>query len=45
MMGTDVLKEQYNLLMENQKKKIKKLQEKRVVASSRNVIIKILFLF
>jgi hypothetical protein len=36
-MGTDILKEQYNLLLENQKKKIKKLQDKRV-ASSKIVI-------
>ena len=32
-MGTDILKEQYNLLLENQKKKIKKLQDKRVATS------------
>ena len=32
-MGTDILKEQYSLLLENQKKKIKKLQDKRVNTS------------
>lgn len=33
-MGTDVLKEQYNLLLQNQKKKIKKIQDKKSGSSS-----------
>jgi hypothetical protein len=32
-MGTDILKEQYNLLLENQKKKIKKLKDKHSVTN------------
>ena len=37
-MGTELLKEQYNLILNDQKNKLEKLKQKKLMNQSKNVI-------